>query len=59
MHYSRNKKRNIIEDDLLYRQYYKKFGELSHLQVRLPGQFSKWYYNHYMEQLPNTQAFAK
>ena len=38
MHYSRNKKRIIIKDDILYRQYYNDIGEFSHLQVLLPGQ---------------------
>ena len=37
MHYSRNKKRNIIKDNILYRQYYNDIGEVSHLQVLLPG----------------------
>ena len=37
MHYSRNKKRIIIKDDILYRQYYNDTGEVSHLQVLLPG----------------------
>ena len=41
MHYSRNKKRIIIKDDILYRQYYNDFGEVSHLQVLLPGQLLK------------------
>ena len=38
MHYSRNKKRIIIKDDILYRQYYNDIGQISHLQVLLPGQ---------------------
>ena len=38
MQYSRNKKRIFIKDDILYRQYYNDFGEVSHLQVLLPGQ---------------------
>ena len=38
MHYSRNKKRIIIKNDILYRQYYNDIGEISHLQVLLPGQ---------------------
>ena len=38
MHYSRNKKRIIIKDDILYRQYYNDIGEVSHLQVLLPVQ---------------------
>ena len=38
MHYSRNKKRIIIKDDILYRQYYNDIGRVSHLQVLLPGQ---------------------
>ena len=41
MHYSRNKKRIIIKDDILYRKYYNDFGEVSHLQVFLPGQLLK------------------
>ena len=41
MHYSRNKKRIMIKDDILYRQYYNDIGEVSHLQVLLPGQLLK------------------
>ena len=41
MHYSRNKKRIIIKDDILYWQYYNDIGEVSHLQVLLPGQLPK------------------
>ena len=41
MHYSRNKKRIIIKDDILYQQYYNDIGEISHLQVILPGQLLK------------------
>ena len=41
MHYSRNKRRIIIKDDILYRQYYNDTGEVSHLQVLLPGQLLK------------------
>ena len=41
MHYSRNKKRIIIKDDILYRQDYNDIGEVSHLQVLLPGQLLK------------------
>ena len=41
IHYSRNKKRNIIKDDILYRQYYNDIGEVSLLQVLLPGQLLK------------------
>ena len=41
MHYCRNKKRIIIKDDILYRQYYNDIGEVSHLQVLLPGQLLK------------------
>ena len=41
MHYSGNKKRIIIKDDILYRQYYNDIGEISHLQVLLPGQLLK------------------
>ena len=36
MRYSRNRKRIIIKDDILYRQYYNDIGEVSHLQVLLP-----------------------
>ena len=39
--YSRNKKRIIIKDDILYRLYYNDIGEVSHLQVLLPGQLLK------------------
>ena len=38
MHYSRNKKRIIIKDDIFCRQYYNDLGEVSYLQVLLPGQ---------------------
>ena len=41
LHYSRNKKRIIIKDDILYRQYYNDIGEVSHLNVLLPGQLVK------------------
>ena len=41
MHYSGNTKRFIIKDDILYRQYYNDIGEVSHLQVLLPGQLLK------------------
>ena len=41
MHYSRNKKRIIIKDDLLCRQHYNDVGEVGHLQVLLPGQLLK------------------
>ena len=41
MHYSRNKKRIIIKNDILCRQYYNDLGEVSHLQVLLPGQLLK------------------
>ena len=40
MHYSRNK-RIIIKDDILFRQYYNDLGEVSLLQVLLPGQLPK------------------
>ena len=40
MHYSR-KKRIIIKNEILYRQYYNDIGEISHLQVLLPGQLLK------------------
>ena len=35
------KKRIFIKDDFLYRQYYNDIGEVSHLQVLLPGQLLK------------------
>ena len=41
MHYSRNKKRFIIKDDVLCRHYYNDLGEVSHLHVLLPGQLLK------------------
>ena len=41
MHYSRNKKRNIIKDDILYRHSYNDIGEVSHLLALLPGQLLK------------------
>ena len=41
MHGSRNKKRNIIKDDIQSRQYYNDFGEVSHLQVLFSGQLLK------------------
>ena len=41
MHFSRNKNRNIIKDDILYRQYFKDLGEVDHLQVLFPGQLLK------------------
>ena len=39
--YSRTRNRIIIKDDILYRQYYNDIGEVSHLQVLLPGQLLK------------------
>ena len=41
MQYSRNKKRIIIKNEILCRQYYNDTGEVSHLQVLLPGQLLK------------------
>ena len=41
MHYFRNKKRIIIKDHIIYRQYYNNIGEVSHLQVLLPGHLLK------------------
>ena len=41
MHYSRNKKRITIKDDILCRRYYDDIGEVSRLQVLLPGQLLK------------------
>ena len=37
MHYSINKKRIIIKDDILCRQYYNDLGKVSHLRVLLLG----------------------
>ena len=56
MNYSRNKKRIIIKDDILYRQYYNDIGAVSHF---CPDNYSKCYYKHYMAQLANTQGFRK
>ena len=41
MQYFRNKNRIIIKDDILFRQNYIDIGEVSHLQVLLPGQLLK------------------
>ena len=41
MQYSRNTKRIIIIDGILCRQYYNDLGEVSNLQVFLPGQLLK------------------
>ena len=41
MHYSRNKKRFIIKEDRLCRQYYFDLGEAMQLQVLLPGHLLK------------------
>ena len=41
MHYPRNKKRTIVKDDILCRQYHNDLGEVSHLQVLLPRQLLK------------------
>ena len=41
MHYSRNKKRIIMKDDIRCRQYYNDLGEVSHSHVILPGQLLK------------------
>ena len=38
MHYSRNKKRIVIRDDILCREYYNDVIEVSHVQVLLLGQ---------------------
>ena len=32
-HYRENKKRIIIKDDILYRQYYNDVGDIRHLQI--------------------------
>ena len=57
--YSRNKKRIIIKDDVPFRQYHNDLGKVCHSKVLLPGQLLKCYYNHYKEQLANTQVFQK
>ena len=41
MHYSLNKERIIIKDDVLCRQYYNDLGEVSHLQDLLTGKLLK------------------
>ena len=41
MLFSRNKNLIMIKYDILCRQYYNDLGEVSHLQVRLPGQLLK------------------
>ena len=41
MHYSRNKRRIIIKDDILCRQHYNDLGAVSLLQVLLPGELLK------------------
>ena len=41
LHYSRNKKRIIIKDNIFCRQYFNDRGEVSHLQIFLPGQLLK------------------
>ena len=41
MHFSRDSKRVINKDDILCRQYYNDPGEVSHLQVLLPGHLLK------------------
>ena len=41
MHYSRNKRRIIIKDDILYREYYNHIDEVSLLQVLSSGQLLK------------------
>ena len=43
MHYSRNQKRIIIKEDILYQQYYNDIGEVSYLQVLLSGQLLKMF----------------
>ena len=59
MQYSRNKKRIIIEHDILCRQNHNDLGEVSLLQVFCLNFYSKCYYNPYMEQPANTQAVPK
>ena len=41
MHYSRNKKRIVVRENLLCNQHYADLGEVNHLQVLLPGQLLK------------------
>ena len=41
MHYSTNKKRIIIRDDKLCRQYYNDLGDVNHIHVLLPGELLK------------------
>ena len=41
MHYSRNKKHNIIKDDLVCRHYCYEIGEVFHFQVFLLRQLLK------------------
>ena len=41
MHYSRSKRRIVIKDDLLCRQYYNDLCEVSHVQVLLPGKITQ------------------
>ena len=41
IHCSRDKQRNILNDDRLCKHYYKDRGEVSHLQVLVSGQFLK------------------
>ena len=56
MLFSRNKKRIIIKDDILYRQYYIDIGEVSHLQVLLLGKLL----NVFLQSLPaNAQVFER
>ena len=38
MYFSRNNMRISIKNEILCRQYYNDLGEVSHLQVLLPGQ---------------------
>ena len=38
MHYSRDKMRNIVKDDILCRQNYNDLREVGHVQVFSPGQ---------------------
>ena len=59
MHFSRNRKRIIIKDDILYRQYYNDIGEVSHLQVLLPGQLLKVLIQSLHGTLVNIPAFQK
>ena len=59
MQYSRNKKRFINRNYILCRQCYNDLGEVSHLQIFCPNNSWKCYYNHYMQQLANSQPIRE